>query len=61
VIVIDLHIRPDQEQRLRETRDIPPEGDIRPRVVHDLGQLIAGEGALDDVWTSRVRGRPEEA
>lgn len=61
VIVMDLWIRPDQERRLREARDIPPEEGIRARVVYDLGVLVAGEGALDDVWDSRVRGRPEEA
>jgi hypothetical protein len=61
IIVIDLWLRPDQEARYRETRDVPPDENTRTHVVHEIGQEVAGIGALDDVWSSSVRGRPEEA
>ncbi|USY19737.1 hypothetical protein NE857_31665 [Nocardiopsis exhalans] len=61
VIIMDLWLSPGQEQRYRETREIPPEDDVRAHVVHELGELVEGAGALDDLWDSQVRGRPEEA
>lgn len=61
VIIMDLWLRPAQEQRYRQTREVPPEDDVRGHVVHELGELVEGTGALDDVWDSQVRGRPEEA
>ncbi|WP_435109909.1 hypothetical protein [Nocardiopsis synnemataformans] len=58
---MDIRMTPGQERRYRETRDIPPGEDVRARVVGELCETVEGIGALDDVWTSKVRGRPEEA
>jgi hypothetical protein len=61
VIIMDLWLSPGQETRYRQTREIPPEDDVRAHVVQELGELVEGTGALDNVWNSQVRGRPEEA
>lgn len=55
ILYTDLWLTDDQVARYRRVRDLPDDAELRPALVAQVHEEVAGLGALEDLWESRTR------